>query len=363
MSEEAPQRVARWLAEARRLGASDLHLEPGRARWRLRARVDGVLRELEGLSPAEGERALARIKVISGLLTYRTAQPQDGRVRDEHAPDGLEIRAATYPTIHGERALLRLLARETSRQTLAQLGLSPASEAGLRRYVGRPEGALLVTGPAGAGKTTTLYAVLRELAADPGRHLVTIEDPVELELDGVTQTEVDAERGLGFPAALRGLLRHDPDGLLIGEVRDEVTALIAIRAALSGHAVLGTLHAGDAVGVYLRLLQMGVPAHLLAPAIEAVCAQRLLRAACRCDGPPADCPRCRATGYRGRRAVEELLLPDEPFRAALLAPQLSRADLTAAALAAGLVPMPERARQLVGAGETTQAELDRVFGA
>ncbi len=355
--------VARLLELARARGASDLHVEPARGAWGVRARIDGRLHAVEAIEPALAQRAVARIKVIAGLLTYRTDVPQDGRISAEHAPAGLDVRVATYPTIHGERVLLRFLAAGRRAMGLVDLGLSAPARVGVERYVRHAAGALLVTGPAGSGKTTAMYAILGALLeSDRGRHWATIEDPVECELPGVTQTEVDPARGLDFAAALRGLLRHDLDGLLVGEIRDEETARIAVRAALSGHAVLGTIHAGDGAGVFLRLVQMGVPGHMLAAAVRAALALRLAGRAClACGGADPGCAACNGVGTAGRVLVDEWLETSPALAAALVAPELSRNTL-ARAIGSDHRGLAERARELADEGAIGSRELARLIG-
>jgi general secretion pathway protein E len=344
------------------MGASDLHVEPDAAGVCVRARRDGVLVALESLPVEIGPRIVGRLKSLADLLAYRTDVPQEGRITADRSGVGVEIRVATYPTIFGERAALRFDAPETAAMTLDALGLPAAARAGLAATIERPAGVVLMTGPSGSGKTTTLYACLRHVAAQtPRRSIVTVEDPVERRVEGVTQTQVAPAAGLDFARALRSLLRQDPEVILVGEIRDRETAGIALEAGLTGHLVASTIHAGTAPQVFARLLDMGVEPFVVTTAVRGVLSQRLLRRRCVECAKTSTCAACAGTGYRGRVLVAEWLESSPALRAAIVA----RCDgdaLAAAAKESGYRTLREEAAALVAAGVTTNEEVDRVLG-
>lgn len=347
-----PVLVDALLARARARGASDLHLEPTPGALLARLRVDGVLENLTALPAELGPNLVARCKVLAGLLTYRNDVPQEGGFKDESG----EGRVSTFPTIHGEKVVVRFFQAGVA-ISLNQLGFSERVQAGLAKALMRREGMVLVTGPAGSGKTTTLYACLERLARE-GRQVSTLEDPVERELPGVTQSSIRPAAGFDFARGLRSLLRQDPEVLLIGEIRDRETAEISLEASLTGHLVLATLHAGQASGVAGRLLDMGLEPYLLTGALRGVLHQRLVRQRCGCGGV---CERCKPNGWVGRRPLAEWLDPGPAFRGAVL----SRAEagtLEEAARADGLTPLAEEARTAVREGWTTAEEVRRVLG-
>ena len=354
--------VQRLLERAAEIGASDLHIEPEGDCVTVRARRDGVLAPLETLPAEIGPRIVGRLKALADLLAYRTDVPQEGRIAADRSGIGVEIRVATYPTILGERVALRLDAPDAAALTLDALGLPAVALAGLRAAMERPDGVVLLTGPSGSGKTTTLYACLRHVAARlPRRSIVTVEDPVERRVPGVTQTQVAPAAGLDFARALRSLLRQDPEVILVGEMRDRETAGIALEAGLTGHLVASTIHAGTAPQVFARLLDMGVEPFVATTAVRGVLAQRLLRRRCTaCDRSPV-CPACDGTGYRGRVLVAEWLETSPALRTAILA----RADgdaLAAAAREGGMRSLRDEASALALRGVTTKDEVDRVLG-
>jgi len=348
--DSAVEVVEDLLRRARAAGASDLHLDPGPDEVVASLRKDGVLQVVERLPAAIGARLVGRFKALADLLAYRSDLPQEGRVPAERSGVGVEVRVATYPTIHGERVALRLEAPEGTVESLEALGLPFVALRGLCGALDQPEGVVLLTGPSGSGKTTTLYAAVSRLSsATPRRSVVTVEDPVERRLPGVTQTEVNPGAGLTFARALRSLLRQDPDAILVGEIRDRETAAVALEAGLTGHLVASTVHAGTAALVFARLLDLGVEPFVLTSAVRGVLAQRLLR---RSDGQG---------GYAGRVLAAEWLPMSEPLRRAIL----DRRDGTALAEAgreSGAATLREAAADLVGRGLTTEAEVDRVLG-
>jgi type II secretory ATPase GspE/PulE/Tfp pilus assembly ATPase PilB-like protein len=363
MTASAVDSVRSLFERAREMGASDLHVEPDAAGVCVHARRDGVLVTLESLPLDVAPRIIGRLKSLADLLAYRTDVPQEGRIAADRSGVGVEIRVATYPTIFGERAALRFDAPDATAMSLDALGLPAAARAGLAATIQRPDGVVLLTGPSGSGKTTTLYACLRHVAAQtPRRSIVTVEDPVERRVEGVTQTQVAPAAGLDFARALRSLLRQDPEVILVGEIRDRETAGIALEAGLTGHLVASTIHAGTAPQVFARLLDMGVEPFVVTTAVRGVLSQRLLRKRCaECNGSPT-CAACRGTGYRGRVLVAEWLESSPALRAAVAA----RCDgdaLAAAAREAGFRTLRDEAASLVARGVTTNEEVDRVLGA
>jgi type II secretory ATPase GspE/PulE/Tfp pilus assembly ATPase PilB-like protein len=350
------------LADAAARSASDVHFEPTPRALEVRYRLDGVLQPLAVLPRDLAANVVARLKVLAELLTYRTDIPQEGGVRSELPGPAGEMRVSTFPTIQGEKAVVRLFAPGGQALELDQLGLPPDLLAALEALLRERSGAIFLTGPSGSGKTTTIYACLRRLVRGGGRHLVTIEDPVEQVLEGVSQSQARPGTEFDFARGLRSLLRQDPEVIMIGEVRDPDTAAIAVQAALTGHLVFTTLHAGSACGVVSRLLDMGVEPYLLTSAIKGILNQRLVRRRCAsCPAPFAGCPRCSGSGYHGRLLLAEVLLPDAPLRQAILA----RADSTAleaAVAGSGRRTIWHAAADVVQAGLTTDQEMERVLG-
>ena len=346
------------LAEADRLGASDVHFQPTAHDLAVRVRVDGVLRPLASLPREVAPNVVARLKVMAELLTYRTDIPQEGSTR---AGSGAERRVSTFPTVHGECAVVRVFDPSAGLLGLEELGLPADVRAGLEGLLRMRSGAVFLTGPSGSGKTTTIYACLRQVVAEAaGRHVVTIEDPVERALAGVTQSQARPGSEFDFARGLRSLLRQDPEVIMVGEVRDRETAAVAVEAALTGHLLFTTLHAGSACGVVGRLLEMGVEPYLLTAGVRGILNQRLLRRACGACGA-AGCGDCGGTGYRGRFLAAELLLPTAEFRQAVL----RRADEDELAAVAGRIgwrTIREAADAAVAAGVTTAVEVERVLG-
>ncbi len=361
-SGDAVDAVQRLLTRAREAGASDLHVEPDEDGVRAVIRRDGVLEPLERLPAEIAPRIVGRFKALAELLAYRTDVPQEGRIEAARSGIGLEVRVATFPTIFGERVAVRLDTPATG-TGLTDLGLPEHALTGLERALAEPEGVILLTGPAGSGKTTTMYSCLRALTdGGPRRTVVTVEDPVERRIRGVTQTQIDVGAGLTFARALRSLLRQDPDVLMVGEIRDQETAAIALEAGLTGHLVLSTVHAGTAPQVFARLLEMGLEPFVLTTTIRGVLGQRLVRATCSdCGASGGDCSRCDGRGSAGRRLVAEWLEPGEAMRAAVRA-KADGIGLAAAAAEQGFRGLREHAERLVADGITTSAEIGRVLG-
>jgi len=279
--EDAPivRFLDRLVAQAVGERASDIHFEPGEDVLRVRFRVDGVLRQVHALPLNVAPKIMNRLKVLGEMEVSERRRPQDGRATISVEGSRVELRLATLPTAHGERATVRVLDVSSAGLTLAELGFLPSTLERLRRAAHRPHGTVLVTGPTGSGKTTTLYAVLSELNA-PSRHLVSVEDPVERQISGVTQVQINARTGLTFPVALRSILRLDPDVILVGEIRDAETLAMVSEAALTGHLVLSTLHTNSAATTPLRLAEMGLEPYLISSAFNCVLTQRLARRLC-----------------------------------------------------------------------------------
>lgn len=350
------------LSDAAAAGASDVHLNPTPAGLEVVYRVDGALLRAARIEASRAERFVGRLKVLAGLPTYRRDVPQDGSIPAAEAAGRSDVRISTFPTIHGERAVLRFFLEGADRLDLDALALPAPIPERLRSIARRPEGLVLLTGPAGSGKTTTIYALLREIvraAAPAMRHVVTIEDPVERVLEGVTQAEVNPDAGITFGSALRSLLRHDPQVIMVGEIRDRETARVAAEAGLTGHLVISTVHAGSAAGVVVRLLEMGVEPHVLNASLACIVAQRLLRRYCR-DAAPG-CPACRGTGFSGRVPVAEILEATDALREAI-ARGPSRAEVESIAAGGGMIPLRDAAARLVSEGVATGEEVRRVLG-
>ena len=370
-------------------GASDIHFEPQEDILLIRYRIDGVLQELQRVPRRMTAGIITRLKVLAKLDIAERRKPQDGRISLNASSVGrkLDIRVATLPTVEGEKVVMRLLDKSSRPPTLEQLGLSPEMQENLRKIVQRPVGALLVTGPTGSGKSTTLFAALTEINR-PEINIITVEDPVEYRLTGVNQVQINARAGLTFASALRSILRSDPDVVMVGEIRDGETAKISIEAALTGHFVLSTLHTNDAPGALTRLNEMGVEPFLTGAAVTGVMAQRLARKLCtNCcemyvptaeelirarvapdvaagwDGTPfyrkKGCPRCAQTGYRGRIGIYQLLVMSEQLQA-LAAEKASREELERAAIGEGMRTLWDDGMAKVAAGLTSIEELGRV---
>ncbi len=354
------------LTQAAKDGASDIHIEPYERSSAVRFRVDGTLREV--VRPNRGLHAalISRLKIMAELDIAEKRLPQDGRISLRIGGRAIDVRVSTLPSAHGERAVLRLLDKTESKFTLESLGMSGDVLTQFDRLIQQPHGIVLVTGPTGSGKTTTLYASLGRVDTST-TNVLTVEDPVEYELAGIGQTQVNPKIDLTFATALRAILRQDPDVIMIGEIRDFETAQIAIQASLTGHLVLATLHTNDAPSAVTRLTDMGVEPFLLSSSLLGVLAQRLVRKLClhcrRADGSgrwhPVGCDECGHTGYKGRTGVYELMLADDTVRA-LIHGRAAESQLFVAAEAAGLRSMREDGERLVDQGITSPEEVMRV---
>jgi type II secretory ATPase GspE/PulE/Tfp pilus assembly ATPase PilB-like protein len=374
------------LTAGRQRGASDLHLQPTPTGLELRWRVDGVLTALGTYPSGVAANVIARLKVLADLLTYRNDVPQEGRIRGDSE---VEVRVSTFPTLHGERAVVRLFTNKLAFRDLAQLGLPDEILLRLRRSLAETSGAILLAGPAGSGKTTTLYACLHELAhaatgarsphASGARSIVTLEDPIEMAIPGVAQSQVNPNAGFNLATGLRSILRQDPEVIMIGEIRDRETAEAALQASLTGQLLLSSFHAGSAAEAIGRLLDMGIEPYVLRSGVMAIVCQRLVRRLCSCArvaerdeellGLSArqarvavGCERCGLTGYVGRTLLAEMLpLDSAPLAGAILA-RSDVATLEQLAVQGGMVDRWTRAAQAVEAGITSPAEVRRVLG-
>nr|WP_207545136.1 GspE/PulE family protein [Desulfoscipio geothermicus] len=365
-----------------RSGASDVHIEPEQDRMRVRIRVDGVLRESLATGVKVHGAVTSRVKVMAGLNISERRVPQDGRIMIQVDHRDIDLRVSTMPTTYGEKIVMRILDRAGFLVEKENLGLGSGDIDRFNRLVGKPYGIILVTGPTGSGKTTTLYAMLAELNDDE-KNIITLEDPVELDMRGINQTQINIRAGLTFAAGLRAILRQDPDIVMVGEIRDSETAEIAARAALTGHLVLSTLHTNDAPGAVARLVDMGVEPFLLSSSLVGVVAQRLVRKICpecreryeagereknilRCvpEKPlllarGRGCDYCHQTGYRGRTGIFEIMEVDKEHRL-LIDKKASAEELRDVAVKHGMVPLWEDARRKVLDGITTLEEMLRV---
>jgi type IV pilus assembly protein PilB len=363
--------------------ASDIHLEPFEHEFKVRYRVDGSLFEVEAPPLSLAPALVSRVKVMANLDIAETRVPQDGRIELSLGGRPIDLRVSTLPTVHGESCVLRVLDRSVVSLDLAKLGLRADDRAAIEALLQRPHGILLVTGPTGSGKTTTLYSALNRLN-DVETKILTIEDPVEYDLDGIVQIQVNEEIGVTYAAVLRTMLRQDPDIVLVGEIRDKETAQIAVEAALTGHLILSTLHTNDAPSTVTRLVDIGVPPYLIVSTLEAVVAQRLVRGLCsHCreeyvPGPDAlreiglepaivgdrklargrGCEECNWSGHRGRRAIFEIMPLSERLRQLILDEAPSQ-ELRAAAIAEGMRTLRQSGQLAVLDGTTTIEEVLR----
>jgi general secretion pathway protein E len=354
------------LTQAAKDGASDIHIEPYERNSSVRFRVDGTLREVVQPNRALHAALISRLKIMAELDIAEKRLPQDGRISLRIGGRAIDVRVSTLPSAHGERAVLRLLDKGDSKFTLESLGMSGDVLTGFNKLVQQPHGIVLVTGPTGSGKTTTLYAALQTLETAT-TNVLTVEDPIEYELAGIGQTQVNPKIDLDFAKALRAILRQDPDVIMIGEIRDFETAQIAIQASLTGHLVLATVHTNDAPSLVTRLIDMGVEPYLLSSSLLGVLAQRLVRKLCphckRVDARnryhPVGCAECGMSGYRGRTGVYELMTVDEKI-AALIHNRAAESQLFVAAEAAGLRSMRDDGERLIEQGITSAEEVMRV---
>jgi len=368
--------------------ASDIHVEPTESDLRIRFRVDGVLHEVMHSPRSIQGGVISRLKVMADINIAERRIPQDGRISLNVAGKAVDLRVATLPTVYGEKVVMRILDKTQARLSLSDLGFHPAVLPRFEACFRKPYGTILVTGPTGSGKSTTLYATLNVINSTD-RNVITVEDPVEYRLPGVNQVQVNPKAGLTFASALRSILRSDPDIVLVGEIRDRETATIAIEASLTGHLVLSTLHTNDAASTPMRLVEMGVEPFLVVSALDCVVAQRLARKLCdRCreeyepshaelteagwpaallkaEGAPTlyravGCAACSRTGYRGRLAVHEVLVMSEEIRR-MVVERYSSDDIKKTALSQGMLTLREDGLVKVAQGKTTLEELFQVI--
>jgi type IV pilus assembly protein PilB len=384
VGDEIVNRVNQVLADAVRLRASDIHIESQRESLLVRFRIDGLLRDVVKFPKRIAGSVVSRIKIISGLDIAERRVPQDGRTRFLVNDSAIDARVSTLPSLHGEKVVIRLLTRGDAVPTLDSLGFEPNQLALLRSALATPQGLILITGPTGSGKTNTLYSAIGEIS-NPDINIVTLEDPVEVQLSGITQVGVSEKTGMTFSRGLRSILRQDPDIILVGEVRDAETASLALKASLTGHMVLTTLHTNSAVAALTRLVDMGAEPFLVASSLTAAIAQRLVRQPCPSCAEPyvpeelvltglgltsADletatprrgtgCAECGRTGYRGRTGVYEVLNVDSAMRQVLIKDP-SESAISAQARAAGMLTLRAAAIEKARRGETTFEEAVRV---
>jgi general secretion pathway protein E len=355
--------VASTLYDAIKAGASDVHLESTGSGLTIKYRIDGVLVPAESVPGTEvAEQVISRIKVMSELDIAERRVPQDGRFKARREGREIDFRVSVMPSVFGEDAVLRILDRRALSDqlrglTLDSLGFDEEIVERMRQLSAEPYGMLLVTGPTGSGKTTSLYGMITEVNKGLDK-IITIEDPVEYQLPGVLQIPVNEQKGLTFARGLRSILRHDPDRIMVGEIRDPETAEIAVQSALTGHLVYTTVHANNAFDVLGRFMHMGVDPYNLVSALNAVLAQRLVRVFCTsCKG--RGCAQCRGSGFKGRKAIGELLVLNDELRELIIARAPAR-KLKEVARAAGTTPLREAAMRLVNNGETSLEEINRV---
>lgn len=357
----------RLLQNALDLRASDLHLEPSERSLRIRFRLDGHLVNQPAIANSEKDALIAHLKIRAGMDIAERRRPQDGRLTLHHRNRSVDMRVSTLPTQYGEKMVLRVLDKVDIQLDLSALGMPGTQKEQLERAIAKPHGFVIVTGPTGSGKTTTLYACLEHIRCDT-LNIMTIEDPIEYRLEGINQTQVKPEIGVDFAAALRTFLRQDPNVIMVGEIRDRETAELAMRASLTGHLVLSTLHANDACAAIPRLLDMGLPATLLSGSLSLTMAQRLLRKKCpHCQPGPknpvrraaaASCSHCTGTGFHGRIGVFEVLPIGETLSQAIQA-GVTVASLRQMAKTQGFISLEEAGEALVSSGLTTREEFMR----
>ena len=375
--------VSMLLVEAHRLRASDIHLEPLEKKFRIRFRIDGVLQEMQAPPKRLQSAIVSRLKIMTGSMSIAEKRlPQDGRIQVKIARKPIDLRVSTIPTNHGESVVMRLLDKSSLMLGLPELGFLSDDQEIFERLLRLPDGILLVTGPTGSGKTSTLYACLNYMNK-PDRKIITVEEPIEYQMNGINQVQVNADIGMTFPAALRSILRQAPNIIMIGEIRDLETASIATNASLTGHLVFSTLHTNDAASAVTRLLDLGIEPYLVGSSVIGVLAQRLVRRVCedcagihsplpaelkRLEVPNQDwplarrgrgCPGCRGTGYRGRLGLFELLIVNEPIRRDI-AERATASRIAASAVAGGMKALRSDGLEKMASGATTADEVIRV---
>lgn len=373
------QLVDHILRAARTADASDVHLIPKADGLEMLWRIDGVLQSVVHFEQQFAPKVVSRLKVMSGLLTYRSDIPQEGRIAADVSGD--ETRVSTFPTLFGEKAVVRLFASRGSYDRIDQLGLPTGVKASLKQKLAQTSGVILLTGPAGSGKTTTIYACLREIVdeSSAGRSLVSLEDPIEVIVPGVSQSQVNDSVGFTLNSGLRSLMRQDPEVIMVGEIRDRSTAETVFQASLTGHLVITTFHAASAAGAISRLLDMKIEPYLLRSSLQTIVSQRLVRKLCSCaetvksDALPENsqassakaavgCSNCSGTGYAGRLLLSEMIEPDDQTTATAILERQETSKIHDAAVKSGMTTLRQRAWTAVEDGQTSIEELYRVFG-
>ncbi len=378
------QLVNQLLFDAVKGGASDIHIQPYEDRLMVRQRIDGVLLDSFEVPKRFQEEVLTRIKVLGGMNIAEKRLPQDGRATVQLGDRVVDLRIASLPTSHNERIVIRFLDKSARLYTLDELGMPPHTLAIWQQIIRHDHGMILVTGPTGSGKSTTLYGALQEINSKEA-NILTLEDPIEYQLDGISQTQINEKKGMTFASGMRSVLRQDPDIIMVGEIRDRETAMMAIQASLTGHLVFSTLHTNDAASAVTRLLDLGVEPYLVSSSLIAALAQRLVRRLCpKCKKPvtkapaqsnasedeedastvqntyePVGCDQCRETGFRGRLGIFELLVVDDPCRE-LIQQRRSAAEIREAAICSGLSLLRNDGAKKILAGLTTREEVLRV---
>ncbi len=363
-------------------GASDIHIEPDKTKLRIRYRINGVLHIQKNLSRNILSKLISYFKVVSGVDVTKTRIPQNGRISIQVGGYAINTRVSILPTLHGEKIVIRLLLKDNRFLNVNKLGFSDNNLSKLKQLIEKPYGIILVTGPTSSGKTTTLFSSINYLNNEE-RNIMTIEDPIEYQLQGVYQVETSSQQDLDFSKALRSVLRQDPDIIMLGEVRDEETAQIAVRAAITGHLVISTLHTNDASSAIGRLLSLGVPSYMVQSTLLGVIAQRLVRVLCDCKKEympdskerrflgisdkedvrfykPQGCYRCQNTGYHGRTTIQEVLMIDDDFEKMIIN-RANKAEIENYAIEKGMVTLKEHAREKVLNGITSYTEIKRVI--
>lgn len=381
--QSAMEAVDLLFEEAVRIGASDVHIEPRRNNVRVRFRVDGVLQEYYTLPKSSLAPIISRTKVLSGMDISESRRPQDGRFHKDLSETRIDVRSSSYPTTNGEKMVMRILDESKSKIDLHRLGFSPKTLERWRHIITMPNGIVLVSGPTGSGKTTTLYATLNVINSVE-TNIVTIEDPVEYQLENINQAQVNTKAGVTFTAALRSILRQDPDIIMVGEIRDRDTMELAIRSALTGHLVFSTIHTNDAASGITRILDMGIDSYLVSSTVRGILAQRLMRRLCpRCKAPqkpdpavfealkiepqkaegefygPVGCLHCKNTGYFGREAVYELLIPNETILG-MVNEHKTASEIKREAVRSGMRTLAEEALLKAQQGVTSLEEVLKV---
>ncbi len=378
-TDQVTQLVDAILAGARDAAASDVHLLPAEDSMQMLWRIDGVLHSITQLPCELASNIVARLKVLADLLTYRTDVPQEGRIHN--VGFDVEQRVSTFPTLYGEKAVVRLFVGSGNYRYLDDLRLPEEIATNLRHLLLQRGGIIMVTGPAGSGKTTSIYACLREIVDkfEDEKSLVSLEDPIEAVISGVAQSQINATAGFGYETGLKSLMRQDPEVIMVGEIRDRTTAEIVFQASLTGHLVLTTFHAGSAAGAISRLSDMGVEPYLLRSGILGVICQRLVRRLCECANPvdglearlgldvesvhePNGCDRCGGTGYSGRMVLAEMLLPDLKDMGRAILSKSDAMDIEELAVKSGMISRWQRAADAINSGLTSPAEIRRVLG-